>query len=280
MYWRYVVAPQIIFLKEPLERPVTHPDLSMHVLFGQRDFLLALWSLASWYRVSSVRGQLYLHSDGTLIDTHRVTLAKLFPSAVFIDAKDVVAEHAEFFAAHPKLRDFRVEYTKFQAKKLLDPYLASLQEYRLVLDSDMIWFNDPVDIKERLDAGVPQALMMDDGGGTFSYVIFKDGTQLSDELAQFNSGVTLYRKEQFDLTKFEVYLDRIDWRTKKFTDQACYASIFWPAVTRLPPDRYLIKGTVTPSVVMRHYTNPQRAKFYFYGLNFIAADILNKHVRD
>lgn len=278
LYYRFWVAPQILKAKV-LERPVTHQELSMHMLFGARDFIMALWSLASLYRVSSIRGTLYLHSDGTLIDTHRVTLARLFPNAVFVDARDVVATHADFFNAHEDLRDFRVQYTKFQAKKLLDPFLVSDAPYRLILDSDMLWFKDPTELREAVEAGVPRALMMSDrtGQGGRSYVTFKDGTRISEDIAACNSGITLYQKDQFYLYTLSAYIAKTDYLHKKFTDQACYATVLNPEL--LPENRYIIKGTLTDEVVLRHYTNPSRAKFYSYGLNFIARDILESCVR-
>lgn len=274
LYMRLVVAPSILRVRV-IEKPPTHENLSMHMLFGRRDFLMALWSLASFYHVTSVRGKLYVHNDGTLIDSHLVTLARLFPNAIFVDARTSVAEHADFYAAHTDLRDFRTQFKGFQAKKLLDPYLVSDKEFRLILDSDMLWFKDPVELKEAVEAGVPHALMMSDrtGAGERSYVTFKDGSQISEEIAACNSGVTLYRKDQFDLTKFSEYLSKTDYLHRKFTDQACYATILQPSL--LPEDTYLIKGTLTEHVVMRHYTNPSRAKFYCYGLNFIARDILD-----
>lgn len=273
LYYRFWVAPQIISVRH-IERPVTHPALSMHMLFGTRDFYLALWSLASFYRVSTVRGALYLHSDGSLTDEHRIVLARLFPSAVYVDARTILKDHADFFAAHPDLREFRETYTKFQSKKLLDPYLASSAPYRLILDSDMLWFKDPTELKDAVDAGVSRAVMMSDrtGQGGRAYVTFKDGTRISEEVAAANSGVTLYRVDQFDLRKLSSYLEKTDYVQKKFTDQACYATVLDPQL--LPEDRYLIKGTLTHTVVMRHYTNPSRGKFYCYGLNFIARDIL------
>lgn len=277
VYIRFFVCPRILKVKKPIEKAETRSDLSVHMLFGHRDFLLALWSLASWYQQSRVHGSLYLHSDGTLSELEKETLRRLFPNARIIDAREILDEHRVFFDAHPDLGEFRTTYKKFQAKKLLDPYLSSDRPFRLVLDSDILWFQHPEEFEVALLQGLPQALMMSDASGTeggFSYVTFKDGTRISDEIASYNSGITLYRKEQFNLDTFVSYLERVDYLHSKFTDQACYASIFHPNLSRLPEDRYLIKGTVTDKVVARHYTSPSRAKFYCYGLNFIWKEIL------
>lgn len=271
LWMRYVVAVRILSYPKPLEKPETRHDLSMHMLSGSRDFVMALWSLASYYRVSQAIGTLYFHSDGTLNEVEREILMRLYPSATYVDARDTLAAHKTFFDAHPALREFRATYPKFQCKKLLDPYLASDKPMRLILDSDMLWFRNPVEIVDAVNAGVPKALMMSNQDAHI-HVTFKDGSQTSDQIARANSGIVLYRKEQFSLAMFEAYLSKCDYLGRKFTDQACYATILNP--TLLPGDRYLIKGTLTDAVVMRHYTNPQRPKFFFYGLDRVWREIL------
>lgn len=270
LWMRYAIAPRILRCSN-LEPATRIQDLSMHMLSGRRDFLMALWSLASYYRVSQAVGRLYFHSDGTLDDTHKKVINTLFPSATFVDARTVVQDHIDFFNAHPALKEFRATYSKFQAKKLLDPYLASNLPLRLILDSDMLWFKNPIEIVDAVNAGVPQALMMSNQDARI-HVTFRDGSHTSDEVAWANSGIVLYRREQFSLHAFEAYLAHCDYLGKKFTDQACFATLLHP--TLLPGDRYLIKGTLTEDVVMRHYTAPQRLKFYFYGLNRVWRDIL------
>lgn len=274
LYMRYWVAPAIARYRGPLEKAVTHPHLTIHMLFGARDFTMALWSLASYYRVSRVIGRLYVHSDGTLSRQQRTIISRLFPSSLFVDATDILETHKDFFAAHPTLETFRRTYTKFQSKKLLDPYLSSDARFRLILDSDMLWFKNPDEIEANLASRAPRAMMMSDGEDGFAYVTFKDGTRLSDELASYNSGITLYAKEHFAIAAFEEYLARIDYLHTRFTDQACYATLLKPYLTMLPKDRYIIKGALTSEVVMRHYTSPSRAKFYILGLDRVWKDIV------
>lgn len=276
LWMRYVVAPRIVRFEGILEKPVTHPELSMHMLFGARDFLIALWSLASYFSHSRIIGTLYLHSDGSLTACHRTILARLFPSAHFIDARTILETHKEFFVAHPTLAEFRKNYKKFQSKKLLDPYLSSPAPYRLILDSDMLWFKHPTELEENISLPHPYSTMMSDGDGDFAYVTFKDGTIISEEIASYNSGVTFYAKQAFDLRALEAYIESVDYMHSRFTDQACYATILKPTLKMLPKDRYIIKGTLTEKIVMRHYTSPSRAKFFIYGLNFMWKDILKK----
>ncbi len=278
LYIRYVVAPRILKVGRSLESPITVPDLSMHMLFGKRDFLLALWSLASFYKVSKTIGELYLHSDGTLSQKEITVLKTLFPAAYFIDAREVVKNNITFFDTHPDIKEFRATYTKFQAKKLLDPFLSSSKKYRLVLDSDMLWFKDPTEFRDALVKGVPEPLMMSNAE-TPVFVTFKDGSSISRELARFNSGIVLYRSDQYSIDRLKEFLSRIDWKGSRFTDQACIAYILTNPIL-LPEETYIIKGELTDRIVMRHYTNPSRGKFFCLGLNLIWKGLLKPYVRN
>lgn len=81
--------------------------------------------------------------------------------------------------------------------------------------------------------------------------------------------------ESFSFETFSDYLARLDLTyTHHFVEQAAFATCL-QGVTPLPLETYIIKGELTPQIVMRHYTSPSRAKFFFYGLNFIWKDILD-----
>ena len=268
---RYAVAPKILSHSEPLEKPETRKDMSMHILFGSRDFLMALWSLASFYRVMSERGELVVHSDGTLDERHRGIIRRLFPSARIESADEFMALHGSALDQYPTLKEFRKSYPRFQSKKLIDQFVLSGKSVRLLLDSDLLWFREPRELVESIRNGVPRPFMMTNQDARI-HVEFKDGTQTSDAVAHANSGIVLYRKEQFSFSEMEAYVGKTDYLGKKFTDQACFASVLKPDL--LPESTYLIKGTITDSTILRHYTSPQRAKFFFYGLNLIWKDIL------
>ena len=63
---KYIIAPKILKLNKVFEKPVNNDNLSIHVLTSHRDFLMLLWSLASFYQVASIVGPLFIHNDGSL----------------------------------------------------------------------------------------------------------------------------------------------------------------------------------------------------------------------
>lgn len=269
LYMRYVVAPRILNHPRPLEKPKTRDDFSIHMIFGKRDFLMALWSLASFYRVMPEIGQLFLHSDGTLGDSHYNIIRRLYPSARIEDTKKFLELHGNLVKDYPILKKFRETYKKFQIR-IVDYHFLSGKKYRMFVDSDLLWFKEPTEIVASLRAGVPKFLMA--SNSVFVRMQFKDGTWTDDKTSLPNDGIVLYREDQLDPKKLEAFLEKCDYINLRLGDQAWLS---WSTdYTLLPDTKYIIKGTLTDDVVVRHYTAPQRPKFFLYGLNRIWRKLL------
>ncbi len=275
VWMRFVVAPRIFRRSAPLEKKQTRDDFSMHMFVGKRDFLMGMWSLASFYRYTRVVGSLVIHSDGSLEEKERAVISRLFPSAHIENSKEFLSRHAERIDTYPEIRRFRETYKRFQVR-IVDQHFLSGKKIRLFMDSDLLWFREPKELTDSIESGVPKPLMM--SNSDYIRMEFRDGSQSDDETSRPNGGLVLYREDQFDMRRCVDFLNKSDYVGKRFGDQAWMATILRPAL--LPEDTYIIKGTLTERVVMRHYTAPQRAKFFFYGLNFIWKDVLKKNVRD
>ncbi len=277
LYYRCICAPRLVMRGQPIDRTPARTDLSMHMLFGSRDFLMALWSLASFYQVFPEVGVLVIHSDGSLTRRQLRILAKLLPHARIEDTTAFLNDYGSTLGKYPALVAFRRDFKGFQAKKLIDQYVVSDAPYRIVLDADMLWFRTPDEMVESLRSGIPQPRMMSNGD-TVVPVFFADGSETAEPVSRANSGIVMYRRDQFSLDAVAAYVARTDYLNKKFTDQACFASVLKPIL--LDDRRYCIKGELTSEVVMRHYTSPQRQKFYLYGLDRVARAILGRYVRN
>lgn len=269
VYMRYFFAPKIFSFEKALEKPITRDDFSMHMFVGKRDFLMGLWSLASFYRVSSTIGQMFIHSDGSLGEREYGILKRLFPSARIENSKEFLSLHGALLDAHPKIRHFRETYKRFQVR-IVDQHFLSGKKYRLFMDSDLLWFQEPKELTEAIQNGVPKPLMM--SNADFIRMEFRDGSQTDDVTSRPNGGLVLYKEDQFDMARCVGFLEKSDYEKKRFGDQAWMATTLQPML--LPEATYIIKGTLTDKIIMRHYTAPQREKFYCYGLNLVARYIL------
>lgn len=277
IYFRYFIAPRI-FREGSLERPVTHEKLSVHMLTSHQDALIATWSLASVYHNWSIIGKLTIHNDGTLTEKDIARFRRNFPHARIVDVRDYLSVHGAELDAYPDLKKFREEYPRFQSKKLLDVYHERQGEMVLFLDSDMLWFKNPIEIIKAIESGAKDiSYVMSCGVDTRVHVRFKDGSQTTDRVAECCSGVTLFNEKNYDLKDVSAYVGKCDYMHLKFTDQACFGSVL-KHLEILPRDTYFIKGVITDDTILRHYTGPSREKFFYYGVNFLYKHILKQRV--
>jgi hypothetical protein len=240
LYYRYLVAPKIFNVSQSLEREVTHQNFSMHMLTSHQDMLIAMWSLASFYKTSEVIGHLTIHNDGTLTKHDTEVITRLFPNARVVDVRDFLLSHAGELEAYPILLEFRQTYKRFQSKKLIDVYFERRGDIILYLDSDLLWFASSEEIRNFVQNETEGKSFMMSNGTERVHVIFKDGTSTSGDVAECNSGVTLFNAKNYDLEKLSEYIDRCDYLQKKFTDQACFGTIL-PNVTIFPREKYFIR---------------------------------------
>lgn len=268
--WRYLrnrffLAPKILRSGRVLARPATRPDLSVHILTSRQDMILAVWSLASFYAVSSVIGKLYIHDDGTLRSGDRAALKKLFPDCQLVASAAFLDDYAAPLRNFPVLfSEFRQKYPQyFSFKKIIDPYVVSDKPWRLILDGDILWFRDPVELRNALANPAKPSLMQYNNAEIL-------GTH-------YNAGIILYHKDNFDIPKFIDFLDKLDTSDPgqmRFADQLGHAAAL-RNLSALSAGRYTIKERVTPNTAARHYTGPRRPKFYIEGLGILKDKFLS-----
>lgn len=275
---RHLVAPRLLQECPLLERPANTPNLSVHVLTGRKQLGMLAWSVGSFQAVSETRGALYIHSDGSLNAEDTKLLKQMFPSATVIHPGEIRTELDKALAPYPNLQSLRRDESLFMLKKLLDPWFVSPVDFRLVIDTDLIWFHDPSEFGQVCQAGSPVSLMtQDDVKELLNVPYFKDGTPLQMPQASYNSGVVLYHRDTLNMSKLDEYAGRIDIshpRSRHFVEQGGYATAF-ENLTLLPMDRYSIQAELTSKTVMRHYTTPRRYRFYSQGLPFLKPLLLS-----
>ncbi len=274
LYYKNIISRRVDYFKEPIERPVTCGDFSMHVLFGHRYVHMALWSLFSFYSTSSCIGLLYIHSDGTLTDADLSLLKRFFPNAKFINPKTVIEDNKKKFEEHPIIKKFREKHEdSFFVTQLIDPYMVSQSRNVLFFDVDILWFADSRVIREAVEHGCPNSYLMDAGRVYDSCrlentVTFKDGSVLNPLYSRFNSGIVLFNKKNFNLERLSDFVDRIDMmrpESRHWVEQSGYAYSLENLKT-FPISKYIIKGEVKDGTVVKHYTGPRRVEFFAKGI--------------
>ena len=266
---KFFLAPKILKYSIPLDKEIKNYNLSVHILSCHSDLVMLCWSLFSFYQSFLVVGQLYIHSDGSLTENDQTLLKRIFPQVIIIKPQ-AVEKYLEKLDGFPEIRKYRFDKSQFfLMKKLIDPYLVSSTEQRLVIDSDLLWFKQPQEIEAEIAKNSEHSLMMTNN--TETPVFFKDSLKISDSLARYNSGVVLYNYKNFNLQKLENYLVRFDpanKRNNQFIEQAGYATCLenLKALSKL---HYNIADEYNHEMIMKHYTSPKRVLFYAEGLGIL-----------
>ncbi len=277
---RFGLGPEILKLTRPISNSTINNAYSIHLMCGHRDLVMLLWSMASWYWVTSGdSGRVYIHGDGTFTAADKQILARILPQAVIVPyeeiGKKVVAALSGRFPAAYHYRKLSLTDRRYIFNlKLVDPFFASDNDVKLILDADLLWFSRPQELLQ--DLAQKRLPVFMGGHGKMDFV-FSDGSELPEDIAGVNSGIVGYESKQFSLDVLEEFYSKINSRANPhFVEQAGYAYI----LTRdsqpnfLPADRYQIKGPANPQTVMKHYTNPRREQFWFEGVKMLANKLL------
>lgn len=135
----------------PLLPAASGAPLPLHLLTGRRFWeqtAFCLWTFARHARRPLAP---VIYDDGTLADEHRAPLARLFPAIRFITREEILARLDAHLpeSRFPVLRERWRNYPNL--RKLTDPHVGAAG-WKLVLDSDLLFFRPPDLLVRWLDA--------------------------------------------------------------------------------------------------------------------------------
>jgi len=272
LFSKFFFAKKILKVNRGMDKEITSTEFSTHILTPHKHMVMACWALVSFYKTHTIIGQLYIHNDGSLQDRDKKILKELFSRAIIVEPEE--AAHSLYkLDEYPELQKIYNENKNlWMIKKLFDPFLISYAKYRLIIDTDIIWFKDPEEIKQAVEKASNDSLMTHTTHAR-GYIKFKDGQTLDDETAAYNSGIVFYDEKNFNLKKLSDYFKKVDMHDKDkmhwwFMEQAGYASCL-DNLKKLPLEKYHVKNGVNDTTVARHYTGPRRVLFYIEGVEKI-----------
>ncbi|MDD2807010.1 MAG: hypothetical protein PHW95_00615 [Patescibacteria group bacterium] len=265
---RFFYAKKILKSATPLDRAADRTDLSIHLLVCSRDILMMCWSLASYYAVSKSVGKLYIHNDGSLTKNDITIITKLFPQATIVKTELFVKQYESELSVYPQIYRCRLDKRYVYYKKLIDQYFVSSAPIHLIIDSDLLWFLPPTELERAYDEAKSKSLMMPNLSTADVY--FKGGEAMPKNFAMYNSGIVMFHRNNFNLTRLEDFLSRVDGDDPRnhFIEQGAFAYCL-DFLLPLPLDRYHIKGEINNETVVKHYTSPRRPLFYIEGVKLL-----------
>lgn len=268
-YCRDIVRPRIL-QTAPINE-VVDPRCEIHVLTSQQDWLNLIWTLKSFYWTSGRGYPLCIHDDGTLEETARRELRLHFPRARLVTREQADHDVLPTLARYPLCQSFRA--TNHLAPKLFDFQYYLQSDRMLLLDSDVLFFQEPTELLRRIECADYRRNSVNQDVATAYTVNPSDvRTRLGLEMPErFNSGLGLIHRSSLAPEWMEEFLGLPGilshfWRIEQTLFALCSARFG----VELLPEEYRI--SLTPGIegcAAKHYVGAVRHLMYGEGMKWL-----------
>ena len=246
----------------------------LNILTCQKDFFNTLWSLKAFYNFSVVRPRLIIYNDGSLTNYSKKILNDHFLNCEIIDRDVFILDMESFLKPYKSC----LKYVKFKsfycALKLFGPMFYTRSEHILYFDSDVLFFNKPIEMLECIERRTP--FFMSDYQDAYSHSLeFLERMINVNIIPKVNAGLFHVAKRDFtdNMELVDEYFRKVpevgsnDWRVNRH-EQTLIAILLSKANgVRLGNDYQISKQPVTDKTVCHHFVNDgSRPDFYRIGL--------------
>jgi hypothetical protein len=266
-YWRDVVRPRILRTRPVIESG--DGKCEIHVMTCAADWLNLMWAVKSFYWASGRKYSLCIHDDGSLMPEHVEILTHHFPASRIVRRSDADDALGKTLAAYPRCESFRK--TNVLAPKVFDFPAFLGGERMLLLDSDLLFFGEPVALLRAVEDGKYRTNLFNADCDS-AYTVEPDAVKSLAALElkpRINSGLALIHRDSLRLEWIEEFLalpgilDGHFWRIEQTIYALCSSRY---GVELLPPE-YQVKLTKgLAGLPCRHYVGAIRHWMYGEGL--------------
>jgi hypothetical protein len=264
-----------------LATPPIHADVAgrspveVHLLCHRVDHLSAIWALKTLYRSSDVRWPAVIHVQGVCTSAMKRRFRAHLP-----DARVIVQEEADAHVLQA-LRDryprlIKARRLSCMMMKLIDPTLFATAERIVLLDSDVLFFREPRELRAHVEHAAAETwLFQRDLVDTYNVSADVAASSLGIQIPErANCGLAVVPRSLVDLDLCERLLDHPDVRRPNgFIEQTLYALCAGARgrVEYLAPS-YLIsleRGLDHSTMTCRHYAGPSRPLLTEEGMPYV-----------
>lgn len=236
--------------------------------------------LASWFCATDIAWPVVVHDDGTLSENARDALRQSFGGVLrVVDRAEADAEMVPRLKEFPFCEEFRA--THVQALKVFDMAHFAAADRLLVFDSDVLFFEEPREIRAWTDAGLENCWFTEDAVESSLITVAEARDELGVKLwRRVDTGICLLWKAAIDLD----FCDRALAQTSilKGTPDRIASTLLTLCASQLGaggllPKSYEVsmEGSVAADAVARHYIGAVRDRFCTEGVNRIREKVLN-----
>lgn len=258
----------------PLELLNEGPPAEIHFLSGPKFWHQTLFCFVSLQLHAPFRITPIVHDDGRMDEETKGRLLRVVPWMRFADAAEAEARLDALLPEdrYPSLRTRRKNYPHL--RKLTDIHVAS-QEFRLVADSDMLFFRRPDALLAWFEQ--PQPLYMQDVATAYGYPLtFLSGLAGAPVPEMVNVGLYAVdgNKIDWDCVEHWCRAQNESYGPSYFQEQALTAMLFaGREATALPKADYIVmpdqeEGS-QPAAVLHHYVDLSKRSYFRHGWQLV-----------
>jgi hypothetical protein len=273
--WHYHrTLNRVLDLRFP--RPGSDCDTEIHVVTGREYWKLGLWMLASFFYTTDRSWPVTIHNDGSCSHSDIASISAVVPFAKIISRADADQQLHKQLETFPRTRDLRSTFPLLL--KLTDTTLLKRSPQCLVLDCDLLFFSEPIEILTWSSAPEHNLFLTDITDASALPPPQINSLLGVKMLEKLNSGLCALRSDFLDLDLMERALTKtalINASRRWTVEQTLFAILAGQRSSKLLPSRYLVSSEkrAPKSTIMRHYIGKVRDSFYAEGLAAVASDL-------
>ncbi|MDX2215598.1 MAG: hypothetical protein SFY66_20215 [Oculatellaceae cyanobacterium bins.114] len=251
---------------DPGDRP-----FEIYFLSGARFWYQTCFCAYSMIQQAQVYLRPVIYDDGTLEAIHRNAISRIFPDVRIVSYDTINQQLDQHLPStrFPWLRSRRLNYPNL--RKLTDIHINS-SGWKLVLDSDMVFFRKPTFLLEWLRSPQSPCHMVDiDNAYGYSAALMRElaGTPIPN---QINVGICGLQSDSLDWDELEYWCKTLIERecTNYYQEQAMIAMLMARAPRAIASaSDYIVLPTrqeaQQPKAVLHHYVADSKPWYFRYG---------------
>ena len=247
------------------------PPLEIYFLSGKKFWYQTCFCAYSMIQQAKVNIRPIIYDDGTLEPKYVREIKRIFPNAKIILRSETETRLNELLpiSKFPYLRERHLNYPNI--RKLIDIHLGS-RGWKLVLDSDMLFFRNPQFLIDWLKSPNQPCYMIDTEtsyGYSQSLMSSLTGVTIPERL---NVGICGLKSEDIDWEKLEFWCKTTIEKEGKhyYQEQALTAMLVANQSCSIAPAKdYIVMPDETegmkPKAVLHHYVANSKPWYFRYG---------------